>query len=318
MEFQCRLGTEHGQVIEGVYVADDEKRLRRELEEKGLFVLAIKPKGALSLPGLPALSTLGRRRRVSATEFLVFNQELATLLKAGMPLVQSLDILRQKVPNQTFKAVLDDVFEKVRSGTAMSEAFEQHGDLFPPIYTASLLAGEKSGNLDQVLRRFIAYSRVIGKVRRRRRLRPHLSRRPAHALDHRRPHHHREGRAGVHGLLRHLRRGTAAADAHPDGPLERDWLESRLADARARRGRRLAIDLAAIAGEPDPMAPPAAAVAVRRAGGHQVRHVAVRADAGDAARRRHSAGDRARGGGDAPSRNRYIGARNRDDAAAGA
>ena len=166
MEFQCRLGTEHGQVIEGVYVADDEKRLRRELEEKGLFVLAIKPKGALSLPGLPALSTLGRRRRVSATEFLVFNQELATLLKAGMPLVQSLDILRQKVPNETFKAVLDDVFEKVRSGTAMSEAFEQHGDLFPPIYTASLLAGEKSGNLDQVLRRFIAYSRVIGKVRR--------------------------------------------------------------------------------------------------------------------------------------------------------
>jgi type IV pilus assembly protein PilC len=166
MEFQCRLGTEHGQVIEGVYVADDEARLRRELEDKGLFILAIRPKGTLSLPGLPALPTFRRRQRVSATEFLVFNQQLATLLKAGMPLVQSLDILRQKVPNRTFKAVLDDVFEKVRSGMAMSEAFEQHGRQFPPIYTASLLAGEKSGNLDQVLRRFIAYSRVIGTVRR--------------------------------------------------------------------------------------------------------------------------------------------------------
>ena len=132
MEFQCRLGTEHGQVIEGVYVADSEARLRRELEDKGLFILAIRQKGGLVLPGLPALPALGRRRRIRSAEFIVFNQELATLLKAGMPLVQSLDILRQKVPNETFKAVLDDVYEKVRSGIAMSEAFEQHGDLFPP------------------------------------------------------------------------------------------------------------------------------------------------------------------------------------------
>ena len=66
-----------------------------------------------------------------------------------MPLVQSLDILRQKVPNPTFKAVLDDVYEKVRSGIALSDAFDAHAALFPPIYTASLLAGEKSGNLDR-------------------------------------------------------------------------------------------------------------------------------------------------------------------------
>ena len=163
MEFQCRLGTPHGEVIEGVYIAEDEARLRRDLEEKGLLVLHLRPKGALALPGLP---TLGRRRRVSSDEFLVFNQELATLLKAGMPLAQSLEILRRQVPNPTFKAVLDDVFEKVRSGVALSDAFAVHGDLFPPIYTASLLAGEKSGNLDQVLRRFIAYSRLIGSLKR--------------------------------------------------------------------------------------------------------------------------------------------------------
>ena len=121
MEFQCRLGTEHGQVVEGVYVADDEAGLRRELEGKGYFILAARPKGALALPGLPALPTL-RRRRVSGQELLLFNQELATLLKAGMPLAQSLDILRQKVPNPTFKSALDDVFDKVRSGIALSDA----------------------------------------------------------------------------------------------------------------------------------------------------------------------------------------------------
>jgi len=127
MEFRCRLGTANGEVVEGIYIADSEARLRRDLEEKGLFVLSLQPRGALS--GLSALGT--RRRRISRQEFLVFNQELATLLKAGMPLVQSLDILRQRVSNVTFKAVLDTIYDKVKAGTALSDAFYEHGDLFP-------------------------------------------------------------------------------------------------------------------------------------------------------------------------------------------
>src|SRR5882724_1314937 len=118
MEFQCRLGTAHGEVLEGVYVAESEARLRHELEEKGLFVLAIQPRSAFGLPSLPGLPglTLRRRRKVSIREFLVFNQELATLLKAGMPLVQSLNILKRRVSSPAFRRVLDDVHEKVRSG----------------------------------------------------------------------------------------------------------------------------------------------------------------------------------------------------------
>jgi type IV pilus assembly protein PilC len=168
MEFQCRLGTPQGEVVEGIYVAENEARLRHELEEKGLFVLDIRARGGLggfSVPGIGGL--LGRHRKVSSREFLVFNQELATLLKAGLPLVQSLDILRRSIPNQTFKAVLDDVHEKVRAGTSLSDAFEAHATLFPGVYTASLMAGEKSGNLDQVLRRFIAYVKIIGNVKRK-------------------------------------------------------------------------------------------------------------------------------------------------------
>ena len=163
MEFRARLGTPGGDIIEGVYVADSEARLRRELEEKGLFILALHRRG-----GIAGLSLAGpRRRRVTHQEFIVFNQELATLLKAGMPLVQSLDILRQRVTNPTFKSVLDGIYEKVKAGTALSDAFAEHGSMFPAVYSASLLAGERSGNLDAVIRRYVAYEKVIGAVRKR-------------------------------------------------------------------------------------------------------------------------------------------------------
>ena len=159
MEFRCRLGTTTGEIIEGVYVAQDEAALRRELEDKGLHVLSLKP-----ILGLGSVS-FGQRRKITRHEFLVFNQELATLLKAGMPLVQSLDILRTRLTNPVFKAVLDDVHEKVRGGTALSDAFAAHGELFPAVYTASLMAGERSGNLDAVLRRFVAYAKTVDAVR---------------------------------------------------------------------------------------------------------------------------------------------------------
>lgn len=163
MEFHCRLGTPGGEIIEGVYVAESEARLRREFEEKGLYVLGIQRGGKLAFSSL----SLPARNKISTREFVVFNQELATLLKAGLPLVQSLDILRRRVSNQVFKSVLDDVHERVRAGSALSEAFEAHGAMFPGVYTASLMAGEKSGNLEQVIRRYVAYVKVVSGVRRK-------------------------------------------------------------------------------------------------------------------------------------------------------
>ena len=163
MEFRCRLGTNTGEIIEGVYVADSESRLRKELEDKGLYVLSLQRRATLSALALRG----GQRQRIGRQEFLVFNQELATLLKAGMPLVQSLDILRQRVATRTFKAVLDGVYDKVKAGTSLSDAFAAHSGLFPAVYSASLMAGERSGSLDAVIRRYVAYEKVIGAVRRR-------------------------------------------------------------------------------------------------------------------------------------------------------
>ena len=163
MEYRCRLGTPAGEILEEIHVSDSEAHLRHQFEQKGLCVLGIQPRGLLGHVSLPARV----RRKIPMREFLVFNQELATLLKAGMPLVQSLGILRSRVEHPTFRPVLDEVYEKVLAGGALSDAFSAHGDLFPAAYGASLLAGEKSGSLDGVLRRYVAYMKVIGGVKRR-------------------------------------------------------------------------------------------------------------------------------------------------------
>ena len=163
MEFQCRLGTPSGEILEGVYAAEDETKLRRQLEDKGLYILSLRPRGFLSRPAF----SLPQRQRIRSRDFIVFNQELAALLKAGMPLVQSLDILRQRAEHSVLKSVLDDVYERVHGGTTLSAAFEVYGHLFPGVYTASLLAGEQSGDLEEVLRRYVAYARLVSGVTRR-------------------------------------------------------------------------------------------------------------------------------------------------------
>ena len=162
MEFRCRVATANGQVSSGTYVAENEARLRLELEDKGLFLLSVQPVGGV---GGFSFNLRGRKRKISSEEFLIFNQEMATLLRAGLPLVQSLDILRRRVPNPTFKHVLDDVYERVRSGSALSDAFEAQGGMFTGIYHASLMAGEKSGSLETVLRRYVSHMKVIAGVR---------------------------------------------------------------------------------------------------------------------------------------------------------
>ena len=162
MEFRCRLGTASGEILEGVYIADDEVKLRRELEATGLHVLSLRRRGGLGWPDL----SFSPSRRIRSRDFLVFNQELAALLKAGMPLVQSLELLRQRVETPGFKAVLDDVHERVRGGSSLSEAFDAQETPMPGVYTASLMAGEKSGSLEAVIRRYVTHARIISSVRR--------------------------------------------------------------------------------------------------------------------------------------------------------
>jgi type IV pilus assembly protein PilC len=165
MQFICRVGTQDGRVLEEVFIASDETALRSDLGKLGYHLFEARRRGApkLAMPGLGR----GGRRRIPVQDFMIFNQELAALLKAGLPLLQTLDLMLERMHNETFKAVLTDVRDRVKSGEDLSEAFAAHGDLFPRLYPSSLKAGEKSGELEQVIRRFIRYMKLVLDARRR-------------------------------------------------------------------------------------------------------------------------------------------------------
>lgn len=166
MEFVCRVGTPEGRVIERNYEAADVEALRSELEKQGLHLFNAKRRGLGSSLSMPRFGRRGRKA-LDAQEFLLFNQEMAALLRAGLPLLQALDLMLERMANEQFRAVLTDIRDRVRSGEDLSDAFAHHRDMFPRLYPASLKAGERSGELEQVLRRFIRYQRLVIDARKR-------------------------------------------------------------------------------------------------------------------------------------------------------
>ena len=153
MEYVCKVGTPVGEVVERTFLAADEGALRADLERQGFYLFAIKR--GLRLRGIGM-----RQRRLKTSVLLVFGQELAALLKAGLPLYQSLDIMLERQRDSAFRTSLSAVREKVKSGVALSDAFKAEGDLYPAIFAASLVAGERSGNIETVLRRFVQHVRL--------------------------------------------------------------------------------------------------------------------------------------------------------------
>jgi type IV pilus assembly protein PilC len=161
-EFIARIGTPDGAIFERTFNSDSERSLRAELQQQYL-ILGIKKKSTITglLPGL------GQRRGVKMKEFLLFNQELASLLKAGLPILSSLDILTERRKNVVFKRALLEVKDKVRGGMSLSEAFEEQGDLFPKIYCSTLASGERSGEVAAVLQRYIGYQKTLMATKRK-------------------------------------------------------------------------------------------------------------------------------------------------------
>ena len=160
MDYVCKVGTPTGEVVEQTFTAADESALRADLEQKGYYLFTVRRGFGLSQLGL-------KRKRVSTERLLIFAQELAALLKAGLPLVQSLDVMLERQPDPIFKRSLEVIRDKLKSGIALSDAFKAEGDLYPPILSASLIAGERSGNLEGVLRRLVQYLRLTNALRKK-------------------------------------------------------------------------------------------------------------------------------------------------------
>ena len=164
-EYVCRLGTPTGEVITRTVEATAERDLRSRLEREGFRVFSIAAAGTINIR-----RAFGREqhvKKIKTEDFLLFNQQMSALLRAGLPILQAIGILRKRVSNEHLRLILEDVEAKVRSGQALSKAFAAQGDAFPRIYIASILAGERAGTLDEVLLRYVSYQKTITEARRK-------------------------------------------------------------------------------------------------------------------------------------------------------
>jgi type IV pilus assembly protein PilC len=152
-EFVVKLADERGhlhQQVEQGYSVDE---VRDRFASQGYLVYWVKPQGLLST-GLS-----GRKRKIKQSSFLVYNQQFLTLIKAGLPILNSLDLLIKRQKDARLKVILENVRERVKGGELLSDAFAAQG-IIPKIYTTTLMAGEKSGNIDEVLTRYINFQRL--------------------------------------------------------------------------------------------------------------------------------------------------------------
>jgi type IV pilus assembly protein PilC len=148
-EFVIKLADERGRVQEQTQTAASADELRHRFVQAGYHVFSVKSKGGLG----------GRKKKTKLEPFLIFNQQFLTLVRAGLPIHGSLEMLAKNQKNPHFAGQLMNVTERVKSGESLSLAFEAQGG-FPPMYTTTLLAGERSGNLQEVLERYVAFQRV--------------------------------------------------------------------------------------------------------------------------------------------------------------
>jgi type IV pilus assembly protein PilC len=161
-EFILRVGTPEGEVVERNVQAASLRAARDEAARQGLHVFEAK-RGSFTFRDL-----IPRVGRIISTErFLLFNQELLALVRAGLPIVQSFDIMLERQKNPRFREVLLQIREKITSGVALSDAFASYGDMFPAIYSTSLRSGERSGDLEGVLKRFLKYQKMIVNLRKK-------------------------------------------------------------------------------------------------------------------------------------------------------
>jgi type IV pilus assembly protein PilC len=162
-EFLLKYADPRGEIHQQVAVAATEKEVRDRFAKKGFLITSIRPRGEMArISG----ELSGRKKKIKLEKFLIFNQQFVTLIKAGLPILKSLDLLSDRLTDPKLGVWIRAVRDDVRKGALLSEAFEAQG-VFPPIYVTTVLAGEKSGALAEVLDRYITYQKLALQIRKK-------------------------------------------------------------------------------------------------------------------------------------------------------
>jgi type IV pilus assembly protein PilC len=154
-QYVCKVGDTSGRVFQQLETAQTEGEVRQKLAERGFHVFSVKNEFNI----LAQFSGASRARKILTNDFLIFNQQFNTLIKAGLPILKSLELLAERAAAPRLRPILQDVRQRVRDGALLSEALEAQGS-FPPVYVTAITAGERSGNLTGVLEQYISYLRV--------------------------------------------------------------------------------------------------------------------------------------------------------------
>jgi len=161
-EFVLKYSDPRGEVHSQVAEAGTEKELRDRYSKQGFLIYSIKPRHEIAGVSMGG----GRKKKINLEKFLIFNQQFVTLVRAGLPILKALDLLSDRLTDVRLAPHIKAVREEVRNGSLLSDAFARQG-VFPPIYVTSVLAGEKSGALGEVLDRFITYQKLALAVRKK-------------------------------------------------------------------------------------------------------------------------------------------------------
>jgi type IV pilus assembly protein PilC len=154
-EFVLKYADDRGQIRTESAEGGSEQEIRQRLTQQGYFIYSIRPR-----TGLRDAASLGRApARLDMEKFLIFNQQFVTLVRAGLPILKSLDLLAERLTGGKLQGPVRAVRDEVKTGALLSEAFGRQG-IFPPIYVTSVMAGEKSGSLIEVLDRYVAYQKL--------------------------------------------------------------------------------------------------------------------------------------------------------------
>jgi type IV pilus assembly protein PilC len=160
--YLCRIAAEDGRIETRTVLATTAEECRKTFEGEGRLVLSVHR-------DWNRIGNLSFRvgRKVKERDIILFNQELVAMIKAGYPILKSLESITSRVKNVHLREILSDVAGEVKKGKALSEAFQPYEKLFSPVYTASLMAGEKGGNLPASIGRYIQYAKMVTQTRAR-------------------------------------------------------------------------------------------------------------------------------------------------------